>query len=208
VSVDDGERRAPAGRRASAARRPTRLRQQAVGAQVRKLRKRGQLSLRGLAASTGFSPSFVSQLERGLVSPSLHSMERVATALGTTLAGFFTRLGEADAGQIVRASDRTVLQSAWSLAQLEALWPAGSTPRLEPLLLTLRPRGRSGKHPVALAAEQFAFVLAGRPQLRLGPDEYALRPGDAIGLRPGELRLWTNPGRKPARVLIVVLRER
>ena len=131
-------RRVPAGRRSSAARRPTRLKQEAVGAYVRELRKRMRLSLRGLAARTGFSASFVSQLERGLVSPSLHSMERVAAVLGTSLGGFFTALGETDAGLIVRASERKVLHSAWSLAQLAALLPSRGTQRLEPLLLTLR----------------------------------------------------------------------
>jgi transcriptional regulator with XRE-family HTH domain len=166
-----------------------------------------RLSLRGLAARTGFSASFVSQLERGLVSPSLHSMERVAAVLGTSLGGFFTALGETDAGLIVRASERKVLHSAWSLAQLAALLPSRGTERLEPLLLTLRPHGRTGKYPVAQATEQFALVLEGRPLLRLGPDEHALGRGDAVALRPGELRLWTNPGRRAARVLIVGLRE-
>lgn len=167
-----------------------------------------RLSLRALAAETGFSASFVSQLERGQVSPSLHSMEKIAAALGTTLGGFFAAVGEGDGGLVVRARDRKALNSSWSHAQIEALLPAAAERGQEPLLVTLRPRGRSGKHPVAHPAEEFAYVLEGRLTLRLGPDEHSLEEGDAVVLRAGELRLWANPGAKRARVLIVGLRER
>jgi transcriptional regulator with XRE-family HTH domain len=61
---------------------PTRLKQQAVGEQVRLLRTQRGMSLRSLAAQTDFSPSFISQLENGQVSPSISSMERIAAALG------------------------------------------------------------------------------------------------------------------------------
>lgn len=166
------------------------------------------LSLRALATSTGFSASFVSQLERGLVSPSLHSMEKFATALGTTLGGFFSAVGERNGGLVFRARERKALNSTWSNAQIEALLPAAAGRRVEAMLVTLRPRGRSGKHPVAHATEEFAFVLEGRLTLRLGPDEHELETGDAVIVRAEELRLWANPARARARVLIVSLRER
>jgi len=187
---------------------PARLKQQIVGAHVRELRKRMRLSLRAFAAVTGFSASFVSQLERGLVSPSLHSMEKVAAALGTTLGGFFAAVGEGGGGLVVRARERKALNSAWSHAQIEALLPAAGERRQEPMLVTLRRGGRSGKHPVAHPTEEFAFVLEGRLTLRLGPDDHTLEAGDAVVLRAGELRLWANPGKRRARVLIVGIRDR
>ena len=54
------------------------LKQQMVGAHVRRLRTDRGLSLRALAAETGFSPSFMSQVENGQVSPSISSMEKIA----------------------------------------------------------------------------------------------------------------------------------
>ncbi len=183
-----------------------RLKQHAVGKQVRELRRRAGLTLRTLAVETGFSASFVSQLERGPVSPSIHSMEKIAGSLGTTLAHLFAGAEDADGGLVMRARDRKALNSFWSRARVEALAAGRGHGRLEPMLVTLRARGRSGKHPVAHATEEFAFVLQGHVRLRLGPDELSLGPHDAVVLRPGELRLWVNPGRKPARVLIVGLR--
>jgi transcriptional regulator with XRE-family HTH domain len=43
------------------------------------------LSLRSLATSAGFSPSFVSQVENGQTSPSIASLARLAHALGLGL---------------------------------------------------------------------------------------------------------------------------
>lgn len=109
-----------------------------------------------------------------LVSPSLHSMEKVAGALGTTLGAFFAAVAEGGGGLVVRARERKALDSSWSRAQIEALLPAAAERRQEPMLVTLRPRGRSGKHPVAHPTEEFAFVLEGRLTLRLGPGEHLL----------------------------------
>jgi transcriptional regulator with XRE-family HTH domain len=182
------------------------LKQQVVGEHVRRLRQRVGFSLRALAARTDFSPSFISQLENGLVSPSIHSMEKIAGALGVTLAAFFAHVGPGAGGLVTRARQRGKLASSWSHAAIEALSPMNGQQRLEPLLISLRPGGRSGKHPVPHRNEEFALVMKGRPTLRLGPDEHKLGPGDSVTLLPNELRLWTNPGRAICSVLIVALR--
>ena len=61
-----------------------------VGERVRSLRTALNLSVRTLASKASFSPSFISQVENGLVSPSIASLERIASVLEVTLAGFFT----------------------------------------------------------------------------------------------------------------------
>ena len=61
-----------------------------VGERVRSLRTALNMSVRSLASRAGFSPSFISQVENGLVSPSIASLERIASILDVTLAGFFT----------------------------------------------------------------------------------------------------------------------
>jgi transcriptional regulator with XRE-family HTH domain len=180
-----------------------RLKQQAVGDQVRRLREQRGLSLRALAGATEFSPSFLSQLENGQVSPSIASMERIANTLGVTLGEFFSSLGSSEGGLVVRSADRVVLQSQWSQATLEALSPMNRGRLIEPLLITLAPGGRSGKHPTAKPREEFAFVLEGEVELTLGPDTLRLREGDAATILRGELRRWTNSGPGRARVLVV-----
>lgn len=130
-------------------------------------------------------------------------MERIAEALAVTLGEFFAGAGRGEGGLIVRAGERLQLASSWSHGRVEALAPMAAGRRLEPVVITLDPGGRSGKHPAAHAAEDFALVLEGEVSLTLGPDEHVLRQGDAVTIGPQELRRWENRGSSPARVLIV-----
>ena len=179
------------------------LKQHVVGQHVQRLRQDSGVSLRRFAALTGFSPSFISQLENGQVSPSITSMQKIASALGLTLGQFFVGADGGEAGQIVRAKDRPTLSSGWSKAQLEALSVSRPAARLEATIVTLFAGGRSGKHPHADAREEFCLVLEGEVVLILGPEEHVLSKGDAATILPGELRLWRNERPKAARVVVV-----
>ncbi len=182
------------------------LKQQAVGTHVRRLRTERGLSLRELARQTDFSASFMSQVENGQVSPSISSMEKIATALGVTMGEFFAAAAQGEGGLIVRASERSAIGSWWSSAEIEALSPMKASQRLEPVLITLKPGGRSGKHPYPHPREEFAFVVDGKVNLTLGPEKHSLGTGDAVMILPKELRLWENPYADPARVLVVAAR--
>jgi len=182
---------------------PRILNQQVVGGQVRHLRTQSRLSVRSFATRTGFSASFISQVERGQVSPSIGSMEKIAEVLGVTLGEFFSGVAEGKGGQLVRVADRLGLASSWSKAEIEAVSRPGS--QMEAVIVTLRPGGRSGKHPRADARGQFALMLENAATLTLGPERHSLRKGDAVSILPQELRMWENPGRRIARILVVSL---
>jgi len=132
-------------------------------------------------------------------------MQKIASTLGVTLGEFFTAAGEGATGTIVRARDRTRFESNWSSAELQLL---GASRRLEAVLITLDPGGRSGKHPASgHDHEEFAFVIKGPVVLTLGPDRHVMRTGDSVVFLAGELRLWENPGRAAARLMVVTLRR-
>ena len=95
------------------------------------------------------------------------------------------------------------MSSGWSDAQIEALCLPDATARLEAILITLVRSPEAGSTRTPIPREEFAFVLQGEVVLTLGPEEHRLRRGDAARILPGELRLWRNAGRAPARVMIV-----
>jgi quercetin dioxygenase-like cupin family protein/DNA-binding XRE family transcriptional regulator len=180
-----------------------------VGERLRQLREEKRISVRKLAELTEFSASFISQVENGQASPSIGSLERIAAAVGVTLGEFFAvpaRAGKA--GLVVRAGARDHLESGWSNAQIEALAPMSGERKLEPVLITLEPGGRSGKHPHTHTMEEFAFVLEGRVRLTLGEDGHDLEAGDAVTIPPDQARAWDNTGTGPARILVVSARVR
>jgi transcriptional regulator with XRE-family HTH domain len=177
-----------------------------LGHSVRQLREEQGLSLRALAERIGFSASFLSQVENGQASPSISSMERIASALGVTLGEFF-QLAAADARPVTRADARPVLESEWSKGRIEALGAGISGGRMAPVLVTLEPGGSSGKRAHESAREEFALVLEGRVELTLDEREQTLAVGDAVTIRPGAMRRWHNASEVPARILIVAARQ-
>ena len=91
----------------------------ALGTRVRQLRAKTGMSVRAFAGATDFSASFISQLETGVVSPSLGSLEKIAEALGVTLRDLFVGPQEGQA-LIVRRDERPHASSSWSRAHIEA----------------------------------------------------------------------------------------
>jgi transcriptional regulator with XRE-family HTH domain len=168
---------------------------------VRKLREARSLSVRTLAAKSGFSPSFISQIENGQASPSISSLEKIALALGVSLVEFFGREGSRPLA-VVRAKDRPRLQSAWSKAEIERL-SGSSTGRLESLLITIDRGGSSGKAPHVQSQEQFVFVVTGEIALLLGGSRQILQAGDAVTISAQEPYRWENESAESAQLLVV-----
>ncbi|PYQ05621.1 MAG: DNA-binding protein [Acidobacteria bacterium] len=176
---------------------------QVIGEHIRRLRSDRGLSVRAFAARTGFSPSFISQLENGQVSPSLGSLQKIAEALGVTLGEFFVAAETGEEPLIVRLQDRRRLDSTWTDAHIEALGAMARSRRLEPVLVIFGPGGKSGPHPHAPAAEEFAFIIRGEVTLTLADEENVMVAGDAVTLPPQAPRLWENRSRQTAEILIV-----
>jgi XRE family transcriptional regulator, regulator of sulfur utilization len=187
-----------------------------LGETLRRLRGAAQLSLRSLAEKTGFSASFLSQVENGQASPSIASMERIAAALGATMGQIFDRPEPSDALRaVVRADGRVALTSEWSNARIESLGAASPRGRLDPVLLTLAPGGTSGKRPYSSESEEFAFVLEGTVVLTLEEQgrgthdparQHVLQSGDAVTIRAGIARRWQNLSQAPVLILMVSAR--
>lgn len=176
---------------------------QSIGEHIRRLRSDRGLSVRGFAAQTGFSPSFISQIENGQVSPSLGSLQKIAETLGVTLGEFFAATETGEVLLIVRPEDRRRLDSTWTDAHIEALGAMARNRRLEPVLVIFGPGGKSGKHPHAPAAEEFAFIVKGKVTLTLADEENQMSAGDAVSLPAQAPRLWENRSHEVAEILIV-----
>ena len=60
-----------------------------IGAKIRNLRLRGNISLRKLARESGVSVSYLSSIEKNAASPTLATLRKVLVALGTNFFDFF-----------------------------------------------------------------------------------------------------------------------
>lgn len=176
-----------------------------IGETLQRLRQARGLSLRTLASRAGFSASFLSQVENGLTSPSIASLEKLAGTLGLRLVDFFQQVeGEPDA--VRRAPDRRPLTSEWSRSRVESLVPTGALRSLDGIEITVAAGGRSGKDPSPSPAEQLLYVLEGQLAITLEGRRFVLETGDAAAIPASGLYLWENPGRGEARILVASAR--
>lgn len=176
--------------------------QQHVGEIIRKRREDLGLSVRNLAEKTGFSPSFISQVENWQVSPSISSLERIGFAVGLTLARLF-EAADTRQSAVVRAGERTSFPSEWSRATIQSLSPSGSALWLEPLMITINPQGVSGKHLHSKPEEEFAIVFDGEVLLNLADKKYRLDRGDSVLIPANTPHRWANESAQPVSILTV-----
>jgi transcriptional regulator with XRE-family HTH domain len=178
-----------------------------IGPKLKEARAKASLSLRVLAARTGFSPSFLSQVELGQASPSLASLERIAQALGIQLAALFDA-ANTQSSPIIHRRDERVVRSGWSRATLRMLLGAAPGQPLSAMLVTLDPGGQSGKSPRTQPGSVFAFCVSGSVVLETPAEKFELARGDSISFNASILpALWRNAGTKAAEILIVSLSE-
>ena len=78
----------------------------ALGLRIRSTREARGRSLRSVADAAGISESFLSQVERGVASPSVASLRGIAEALGESIASFFEEREDGPIGHLVRVADR------------------------------------------------------------------------------------------------------
>lgn len=173
-----------------------------LGQAIRRLRNQRQLSLSVVARSAGVSESFLSQVERGLASPSVASLRRIAEALGVPVAAFF--VGPDSSDRLVRASQRRRLvhhRHGWE----DTIVTPPVAERLQIHWSIVQPGQGSGSEPYTHASdEECVIVLKGVVILGFGDREYRLEAGDSFLLDPKQSHRFRNPGPDVAEILWVM----
>jgi transcriptional regulator with XRE-family HTH domain len=177
-----------------------------IGAHLRELRSARALSLRQLAKLIGASPSLLSQVENGKVTPSVDTLSLLARALETPLASFF---GTGDppstpgAAAVVRAGERARIRLDNGVTWENLL------PREEAALrfmeIAYAPGAHSGDHFLRHPGRDLFLVLEGELSFRVGFSEHRLGPGDSISFGDFQPHHVRNEGSRPARAIVCVI---
>lgn len=163
---------------------------ESIGQRVKELRTQHSYSIRGLAAKAGVSASLVSDVEKGKVEPSITTLNRLASAMGTTITYFFSAQAPTS-GRVVRAKDRVPfggdsVTSGDRRADLEARGVRFelATPKELESIWALYGRYEVGAwfggDNYTHEGEDWGIVLSGRLKVNVGDEVYFLDPGDSI----------------------------
>lgn len=149
-----------------------------LGARIRVLRQAKGMTLRDLSGRAGVTESFLSQVERGLASPSIGTLRRIASSLGESIGSLFD--GESAPGVLVRRDDRRVIQYPGLRARDEFITPSLDG-KLQVILSVIEPGGGTGDEPYTHESdEECVVVLEGTLDLWIAETHYALEAGDSV----------------------------
>jgi len=172
-----------------------------LGECVRLLRQRRSLSIQELGRLTGLSTGIISQLERGLTTPSVRTLRLLSLALQVPISFFFEERPAGPAPQyIVRRSQRRMLRLTRSGVLKESLAPEAPG-RMEMYELTLSPGGSSGADFVKHEGEKAGYVLSGVLRLWLDHEAYHLEEGDTFRFASTVPHMFDNPTDAPTRII-------
>ncbi|MGI6664567.1 MAG: cupin domain-containing protein [Christensenellaceae bacterium] len=169
-----------------------------IGAKIKNLRLQLGLTQEDLADRAELSKGFISQLERDLTSPSIATLSDILECLGTTPGAFFS---EQEVEKIVFAAEDLFVKE-YAEGQVTWLVPNAQKNKLEPILLTLAPGGRSEQYPPH-EGEEFGYVLSGSATLHLGKRRFHVKRHGSFYLKPEEVHFIENRGKTELRILWV-----
>jgi transcriptional regulator with XRE-family HTH domain len=150
----------------------------ALGRRLRTLRTEQGTSVRALAEAAGVTGGFLSQVENGHVMPSVATLIRLATALGTRVGDIFDHAEPVS--RVVRAGDRPIYPFSDHGIRDEVL-SADPTGELEVLLSTIAPGSGTGTGTYTHGTRvEVVHVLTGEIEVLLGEEVVRLAPGDSL----------------------------
>lgn len=174
-----------------------------LAARLREERRRRRLSLRKLAEVSGLSPTTIHHIEAGQGSPSLATLQTLASTLGVPLAALFeSGAPRPEPAVLLRARERPVTPTPGGFLERLATGLPGQ--RLRGLLLTLAPGGDTGEEAMSHPGHELVFGLAGRCVYEVAGKEYKVGPGDSLLVDSRQPHRGHNPGRGEARLLLVL----
>ncbi|MDR5654208.1 helix-turn-helix domain-containing protein [Ruixingdingia sedimenti] len=172
---------------------PTGAQAPALAKRLRERRKHLGLTLKDVAALSGLSFSFISQVERGRTLPSITSLVALSKALGASINMFL------DQPKSDSIDTRRACAPGPSAARYERLSTRFPGSILNGSIIT-EPPGRKTE-PMAHEGEELIYILDGSLTVEVAGQVYVLEEGDSLHFDSTRKHLTWNHTDQPARML-------
>lgn len=171
-----------------------------IGSKIKELRVQKNLTQEELADRAELSKGFISQLERDITSPSIATLVDLLQCLGTNLEEFFTNTTSEQV--VFHKTDYFEKYDNELKSQIQWIIPNAQKNMMEPILLTLDPKGSTypdNPH----EGEEFGYVLSGSICIHIGSKVYKAKKGESFYFTPSKKHYITASGKTSASLLWV-----
>lgn len=174
-----------------------------LGEKIQTLRTQRGLSVRGLAALAGITPSMLSQMENERVTPSIQTLRSLAGALDIPLYTFFQDVGTTS--PVVTPENRATIGRKGDPDVTYELLTPDTQGSIEFCMMVIPPHTSSNAVPQCHIGEEVAFFQSGTAvELELEGVRHPMRPGDSVRIPAQTRHIWHNTGNDAAQVIFAI----
>lgn len=176
---------------------------QTIGQRIKSMRKARQMTLKQLSETTGLSPGFLSQFERGMTNIAIDSLNKIANALSVPLENLLKFASQEKVMDVVRSYERDSSLISPHVIQ----FMLNSQPErfsFLPRAFKLLPLPQKQKIEFySHEGQEFIYVLEGAVTVYLEDQTTILYPGDSLHIDSTKPHNWANLSSMPALILTV-----
>lgn len=179
-----------------------------LGEKIRAMRKKIGMTQKELAEQVGLTPSFISQLERNLISPSLDSLFKLSEKLNVQPIYFLIE-GDGSSHQkmVIRPEERQEVRFPAiknKNIKFQLLVSDVINRRMEPYLLTIKEGAGVDGHFYSHKGDEFAYVIEGEIEVEINNEIHKLKQGDSLYMGSTIPTRWENKRKEEAIILWVL----
>ena len=176
-----------------------------LGLKIRDIRREKKVTLIELSRLTEVAQATLSRIETGLMIGTVESHEKIAEALGVSLAQLYEGIDKRY-NRIAHqnASDQRKVTAKTDDMCCELLTHEISKKKMIPLLITLAGHGKSQMEETERGVEKLFFVLEGSVKMLVGEKEYLLSPQDTLYFDGSIPHQIINGGAKQAKLFCTI----
>lgn len=181
-----------------------------LGRRIKAYRTSRGMPQTALAKQVGVTPSTISQVESGLIYPSIPALLKISELLAVDMSSFFRNEEESDRirypeSEAVEVSIPGVTDQGISVKEL---MPRNDTAKFKPYLVEFEPGADCRTHFFHQKGDEFGFLLSGKLELECGGEPpREVTGGTLLNLSYDMPSCWKNTEAEVARLLWVRIKK-
>jgi len=173
-----------------------------LGQRIKRFRLDRNLTLKEVELNAKVSATHVSEIERGMTSPTIGALTKIARAMGTEPSYFLEKDAYPPVSIVRRGERRVLTYDNWG-AKISCLSGGISGARMSFLEVEFEPGLGQDIEPMKHTGEELIHILKGVVEILVSDDRHLLKEGDSIHFRSHNPHTIKNIGDGKARIMWV-----
>ncbi|MBD1399289.1 helix-turn-helix domain-containing protein [Pelovirga terrestris] len=173
-----------------------------VGKKLKEIRLKQNMTIQMLAEKSQVSSNMISRIERGLTTPSVEILMRLATVFDKSINYFVEDVSTSHEVVFTRPGDRdkTVYDDEYNM-HTESFTSRLRDPQFMSFYCTVKKGGQSGVKNMYHPGDELIYILEGQLRMTIVDEEFILTRGDSLCFKSHLPHRWENCGDADAKVI-------